>query len=104
MRWISLISSGHSIQIQKNTPSFQVHMEHSPGETTSWVTNQTSVNLRKLKSYQVSSPTTMLRLDINYKEKTVRNTNTCRLSNAFLHNQEVTEEIKRKIKKNSRNK
>ena len=28
---ISLISSGHSIQIQKNTPSVQVHMEHSPG-------------------------------------------------------------------------
>ena len=28
---ISLISSGHSIQIQKNTPSSQVHMEHSPG-------------------------------------------------------------------------
>ena len=25
-----------------------------------WVTNQTSVNLRKLKSYQASSPTTML--------------------------------------------
>ena len=28
---ISLISSGHSIQMQKNTPSFQVHTEHSPG-------------------------------------------------------------------------
>ena len=28
---ISLLSSGHSIQMQKNTPSFQVHMEHSPG-------------------------------------------------------------------------
>ena len=27
---------------------------------TSWVTNQTSVNLRKLKLYQASSPTTML--------------------------------------------
>ena len=25
-----------------------------------WVTNQTSVNLRKLKLYQASSPTTML--------------------------------------------
>ena len=23
--------SGHSIQKQKNTPSFQVHIEHSPG-------------------------------------------------------------------------
>ena len=30
-RWISLISSGHSIQMQKNTTSSQVHMEHSPG-------------------------------------------------------------------------
>ena len=29
-RWISLISSGHSIQMQKNTPSSQVHMESSP--------------------------------------------------------------------------
>ena len=27
---------------------------------TFWVTNQTSVNLRKLKLYQASSPTTML--------------------------------------------
>ena len=31
MRQISLISSGHSIQMQKNIPSSQVHMEHSPG-------------------------------------------------------------------------
>ena len=28
---ISLISSGHSIQMQKNTPSSQVHMERSLG-------------------------------------------------------------------------
>jgi len=47
-------------QMQRNTPFSQVHMEHSPGETTSWVTNQTSVNLRKLKSYQTSSLTTTL--------------------------------------------
>ena len=39
-------------------------------------------------------------LDINYKEKkkTVRNTNTWRLSNTFLNNQQVTKEIKREIK------
>ena len=30
-RGTSLIYSGHSIQIQKNTTSSQVHMEHSPG-------------------------------------------------------------------------
>ena len=49
-----------SIQMQKNTPSSKVHMEHSPGYTTSWVTYQTSVNLRKLKSCLVSSSTTTL--------------------------------------------
>ena len=60
MRWISLISSGHFIQMQKNTSCFQVHMEHSPGQTTSWVTNQASVSFRKLKQYQASSPSTTL--------------------------------------------
>ena len=40
-----------------------------------------------------------MRLDINYNKKIVRNTNTWRLNNAFLNNQQVTEEIKREIKK-----
>ena len=40
-----------------------------------------------------------MRLDISYKKKTVRNTNTWRLNNTFLNNQQVTEEIKREIKK-----
>ena len=40
-----------------------------------------------------------MRLDINYKKKTVRNTNTWKLNNTFLNNQQVTEEIKREIKK-----
>ena len=41
-----------------------------------------------------------MRLDINYKKKkTVRNKNTWRLNNMFLINQQVTEEIKREIKK-----
>ena len=42
-----------------------------------------------------------MRLDINYRgeKKTVRNTNTWRLSNTFLNSQQVTEEIKREIKK-----
>ena len=39
-----------------------------------------------------------MRLDINYKKKTVRNTNTWRLNNTFLNNQQVLEEIKREIK------
>ena len=40
-----------------------------------------------------------MKLDINYKKKTVRNTNTWRVNNTFLNNQQVTEEIKREIKK-----
>ena len=41
-----------------------------------------------------------MRLDINYKEKkTVRNTNTWRLINTFLNNQQVSEDIQREIKK-----
>ena len=41
-----------------------------------------------------------IRLGINYKKKTVRNTNTWRLSNTFLNNQQVTDEIKRFLGKN----
>ena len=40
-----------------------------------------------------------MRLDINYKKESVRNTNTWRLNNTFLNNQQVTEEIKKEIKK-----
>ena len=39
-----------------------------------------------------------MRLDINYKKKTLRNTNIWRLSNIFLNNQQVAEEIKREMK------
>ena len=40
-----------------------------------------------------------MRLDISYKKKPVRNTNIWRLSNTFLINQQVTEEIEREIKR-----
>ena len=48
------------IQKQQNTYSSQVHMGHSPGLITCGTTKWSSVNLRKLKLYQVSFPTTML--------------------------------------------
>ena len=40
-----------------------------------------------------------MRLDINYRKKSVKNTNTWRLNNILLNNQEITEEIKEEIKK-----
>ena len=59
-------------------------------------------NLRKFKKIEIISSIfsdyNAMRLDINYK-KNVRNTNTWRLNNMFLNNQQVTEEIRREIKK-----
>ena len=59
-------------------------------------------NLSKFKKVEIvlsifSNHSTM-RLDSNYKKKSVRNTNTWRLSNTFLNNQKVTKEIKSEIK------
>ena len=39
-----------------------------------------------------------MKLDINYKKKAAKNTNTWKLNNTFLNNQQVNEEIKREIK------
>ena len=60
-------------------------------------------NLSKFKKIEIVSSIfsdhNAMRLDINYKQKSVRNTNTWRLHYTFLNNQQVTEEIKREIKK-----
>ena len=40
-----------------------------------------------------------MRLDINYRKKSVKNTNTWRFNNTLLNNQKITEEIKEEIKK-----
>ena len=40
-----------------------------------------------------------IRLDINYRKKTVKNTNTWKLNNTLLNNQKITEEVKEEIKK-----
>ena len=60
-------------------------------------------NLSKFKKIEIVSSIfsnhNAIRLDTNYKKKTVRNTDMWRLNNMFLNNQQVTEEIKREIKK-----
>ena len=100
MRWISLISSGHSIQIQKNTHSFS--SAHGTFSRIDHILAHKS-NLSKFKKIEIISNIfsqhNAMRLDINYKKNTIRNTNTWRLNNMFLNNQQVTEESKREIKK-----
>ena len=60
-------------------------------------------NLSKFKKMEIISSIfsdhNAMRLGINYKKKSLRNTNTWRLNNTFLNNQQVTEEIKKEIKK-----
>ena len=61
-------------------------------------------NLSKFKKTEVISSIfsnhNTIRLDINYKEKTVRNTTKWKLNNTFLNNQQVTEEIKKFLEAN----
>ena len=85
--------------MQKNTPSSQVHMEHFPRQH---ILGYKS-NLNKFKKIEIVSSIfsnhNAIRLDINYKKKAVRNTNTWRLNNMLLNNQWVIEDIIRKFKK-----
>ena len=39
-----------------------------------------------------------VRLDLNYRRKTIKNSNIWRLNNTLLNNQQITEEIKKQIK------
>ena len=60
--------------------------------------------LSKFKKIEIASSiysnhNAAMRLYINYKIKTVGHTNTWRLNNKFLNKKQVTEEIKREIKK-----
>ena len=60
-------------------------------------------NLSKFKKIEtvssIFSNHNAMRININYNEKSVRNTSTWRLNNMLLNNQQVPEEIKREIKK-----
>ena len=39
-----------------------------------------------------------VRLDVNYRKKTIKNSNIWRLNNILLNNQQITKEIKKEIK------
>jgi len=58
------------------------------------------LNLRKFKNIETVSSIfpdhNAMRLDINYKKKTARNTSTWRLNNTFLNNQRLLEKSKGK--------
>ena len=55
-------------------------------------------SLGKLKIFEIIprifSDHNVVRLDVNYRKKTIKNTNIWRLNNTLLNNQQITEEIK----------
>ena len=60
-------------------------------------------SLSKFKKFEIASSVfsdhNAMRLDINYRRKSVKNTNAWRLNKTLLNNQEITEDIKEEIKK-----
>ena len=46
----------------------------------------------------ISSDHNVVRLDVNYRRKSIKNSNIWRLNNTLLNNQQITEEIKKEIK------
>ena len=61
-------------------------------------------NLGKFKEIEIVSSMfsdhNVMRLGINYRKKTVKNTDTWMLNNALLNNQEITEEIRKYLETN----
>src|SRR5574337_431204 len=59
-------------------------------------------SLGKFKKFEIIpsifSDHNAVRLDLNYRRKTIKNSNIWRLNNTLLNNQQITEEIKKEIK------
>ena len=59
-------------------------------------------SLGKFKKFEIIpcifSDHNAVRLDVNYRRKTIKNSNIWRLNNMLLNNQQITKEIKKEIK------
>ena len=74
-------------------------MEPSPGYITSWAINLALLIQKKIEIIPgIFSDHSAVRLDVNYRRKTIKNSNIWRLNNRLLNNQQITEEIKKEIK------
>ena len=73
-----------------------MHTEPSQAHRfTSWAINLDLVNSKKIEIIpNIFSDHNAIRLDLNYRRKTIKNSNIWRLNNTLLNNQRITEEIK----------
>ena len=99
-RWTYLIFIGHSIQKKSEYTFFS--SAHGTFSKIDHILGHKS-SLSKFKKIEIVSSIftdhSTMRLEINYRGKSVKNTNTWRLNNVLLNNQKITEEIKEDIKK-----
>ena len=90
-----MIFIGHSIQKQQTSA-------HGKFSRIDHILDHKS-SLSKFKKIEIISSIfsdhNAMRLEMNCREKNVKNTNTWRLNNTLLNNREITEEIKEEIKK-----
>ena len=74
-------------------------METSPGKITSWAINLALVKSKKIEIFpSVFSDHNAVRLDLNYRRKNIKNSNIWRLNKMLLNNQQIMNNIKKKIK------
>ena len=72
-----------------------MHTEPSPGYITSWAINLAFVNKKKIEIIpSIFSDHNAVRLDVNYRKKTIKNTNIWRLNNTLLNNQKSQKKSK----------
>ena len=63
-----------------------------------WVTKQVSTNTKRLKLFPAYSQTTILKLELNHKEKFARSSNIWRLRTILLKNDSINQETKNQFK------
>ena len=69
---LDLIDIYRAFHTKTDFTFLSVHMEHSPAQITSGVTDQALINFKKLKSFHISSDHNNIRLDITTGEKTIK--------------------------------
>ena len=71
-------------------------------EITPWAINLALVSKKKKKEKEIIpnifSGHNAVRLDFNYRRKSIKNCNIWRLNNTLLNNQQITEDIEKEIK------
>ena len=86
---------------KQNTHSFQAHMEHFPGQTTSSDTKQSSTNLGRQNISRIFSDYNSVKLEVNHRKKNRGKKITCMLKKrCYKKVSDKIKEIRKYLKTN----